>query len=120
MAGSSGNGKAGTLRERFAHNQAERERAIDALDDDPDDITGQDLLDAMKAGAAIATEATGRHQALQAIPPPPPAPSSGAPQVAKGFVYVMREANTWPKVAALALLVLLVIAAWRVGVALTP
>lgn len=64
MAGSSGNGKAGTLRERFAHNQAERERAIARLegaDWEEEEITAEHILEAVKVGAAAAT---GKHSAM--------------------------------------------------------
>jgi hypothetical protein len=58
-------------------------------------VTGEILLDAIKAGAAIAAEATGKHQALQdarraSIPDSDP-PSSGPPTKEKFFLKVLES-----------------------------
>jgi hypothetical protein len=76
MDDSAANGKAGTLRERIAHNQADRERAIAKLEGsdwevEADEITAEHLIEAMQAGAAAVAEATGKHAALKPSDPPP-------------------------------------------------
>lgn len=122
--GSSANGKAGTLRERITHNQLERERAIAKLEGSEweDEITETQII--VQPGGVVNVDQTGNHKAVTVTRPdnPPPPPPLSAPQVAKGLAFVMREGNTWPKVATLALLVVLlvVVIAWRVRVGLPP
>ena len=61
---SSGNGKTGTLREKFAHNQAAREKAVERLegiDWEDEEITAEHILEAVKVGAAAAS---GKHAAM--------------------------------------------------------
>jgi hypothetical protein len=112
MAGSIGNGKAGTLREQFAHNQAERERAIAKIEgadwtEEDERTHPQVMFDAIKLGADLANE-TGKHRAQ--------APPSSAPQVAKGAAHVVGAVKTDRQVWALALLVVAfaVFVAWRI------
>ncbi len=91
--------------------------------DDRSEVTGNIIV---QPGGVVNVDQTGKFAAVEAATrpdnPKPSAPPSSAPQVAKGLALVMREANSWPKVVALALLVLLliVVIAWRVRVAIAP
>lgn len=76
------------------------DKAIEELENtdwtDEEPVTGEILLDAIKAGAAIAAEATGKHQALQdarraSIPDSDPPPSSGPPTKEKFFLKVLES-----------------------------
>ena len=87
--------------------------------EEEDEITAEHLIDAMKAGAALAVTATGKHRALTDLdqtPTDPPrkpisvAPKSGIPAILHGagsaVAKVLGAVNTWPTVFGLGLLVI--------------
>jgi hypothetical protein len=98
MDDSAANGKAGTLRERIAHNQADRERAIEKLEGsdwevEADEITAEHLIEAMQAGAAAVAEATGKHQTVKPSDPPP---KSGVTAIIVAVTGGVARINSWP------------------------
>jgi hypothetical protein len=115
MAGNVGNGKTGTLRERMAQNQTEREKAIAKLegaDWTEEEPSTQTHVHAAP-GSTIVVDQTGKHRALQVtLPdnekPSDPAPQSGMAKVATGFLGAVRG---WPQ-ALVALGILALVAFW--------
>jgi hypothetical protein len=110
MDDSAANGKAGTLRERIAHNQADRERAIAKLEGsdwevEADEIRAEHLIEAMQAGAAAVTEATGRHKPVKASDPPPSSVTPKMPWWAGLPLAMVKSVNNFYALGALALLV---------------
>lgn len=112
MAGNSGNGKAGTLRERIARNQAERDRAIAELEgvEWEDEVTETQIH---VHGGTVHVGETGRRRAMpgnnEITTPDNPKPDSTPPKV-KAFERVIGAVDTWPKAAAFAVLVAAIVA----------
>lgn len=107
---SSGNGKAGTTREKFAHNQAAREKALERLEGiewEDEEITAEHILEAVKVGAAAAS---GKHQAMSkdqadeitltdhGAPPKQQSdpPRSGVSGAISAVGSAAAKINTWP------------------------
>jgi hypothetical protein len=120
MPSSSGNGKAGSLRERFAHNQAERERAIARLEgSDWEEVTENHIHIELPKGSELEADRTGRLRAVsypdhEATKPDHPKPESRWPERAGGVATRLIAAVDRPeRLMALALLVALAaFAAW--------
>jgi hypothetical protein len=113
MPSSSGNGKAGTLRERLAHNQAEMERAIRELEGtDWEEVTENHIT-------VNLVDQTGKHQALVAEKPTrpdnrmPSIPEATVKEVAEGTVLIVSTFDSCKKVVGFGfLLAALAFAAW--------
>lgn len=128
MQGSSGNGKPGTLRERFAHNQAERERAIAALEGSEwDDEITENHIEVLP-GATLIVDQSGKHAAVRASQPDPddvvtktdhavPVRGSSWPERFSGALQPLLHGLTPLQRAAilLALIGVLALAVWRGG-----
>lgn len=116
---SSGNGRAGTHRERVAHNQAERDDALKALEEsdweDEEVVTGQkfiaDMIRDMPEGTTIEADATGKMRAVRAAD----APDSSIPgKWSSAIARVTRDLPPWGKVLILfGVLVVLGLSIWR-------
>lgn len=105
------------LRDRFARNRAERRRARERLESLPDDedITAEDILEAVKVGAAAAT--TGKHHAMPAHDDHKPNSEkpSDPPKPVRGVVAIIRAVNNPYALGALALLVVALFVWLRFG-----
>jgi hypothetical protein len=124
------NGKASSSTDRarelasFIAEQPDGKPAPPPADEEPEEITAQHLIDAMRAGAAVAVEATGRHRAMQqdqaaaVTKPDNKAPESQPPKAKFALAVLDRIQPPWLRapvvIVALGLVALL---AWR-GIAL--
>lgn len=116
MPGSSGNGRAGTLRERITHNQAARERRLAELE-------GVEWSEERSNPTIVVNVGeTGKHAAMSKDQadeitktdhgqPPRPAQESIPEKVADAAGGLVSKADTWPKVVALGLVALVALAA---------
>jgi hypothetical protein len=90
-------------------------------DEEPEEITAQHLIDAMRAGAAVAVEATGRHRAMQqeqaaaVTKPDNPPPDSQPPKAKFALAVLATLPPHWRGPVVVVALGILGILVWRGG-----
>ena len=119
---SSGNGKAGTRREAFAHNEAARERALTEQEKALADLEGSEWADEItetqiivQPGATVHVDQTGRHQAMAVTKPDNPRPTQESipERVLDAAGDLTERVKTWKQVMILlGLIGLAAFAAW--------